>query len=123
MMILKILKFLFSREIEVSPGVFWLGGTLYENRKKPTTPPPLKLKKYQKSKMTEPQPSDTEILEFLLNQFKSYSLQMNGQHSYRFMNDGFPMNRAKGPNVRDAIIVAMREQEECVRKFKEKYPE
>ena len=44
-MIHKILKFLFSREIEVAPGVFWLGGTLYENRNKPTTPPPLKWKK------------------------------------------------------------------------------
>lgn len=72
--------------------------------------------------MTE-EPSDTEILEFLLNQFQSHSLQMNGQHSYRFMNDGFPMNRAKGPSARDAIIVAMREQEESTRKFKEKYPE
>lgn len=48
---------------------------------------------------------------------------MNGQSSYRFMNGGFPMNRAKGPNVRDAIIVAMGEQEEYVKKFKENYPE
>jgi hypothetical protein len=44
-MILKILKFFFSKEIEVAPGVFWLGGTLYENRNKPTTPRPLKLKR------------------------------------------------------------------------------
>jgi len=45
-MILKILKFFFSKEIEVAPGVFWLGGTLYENRNKPTTPPPpLKFKR------------------------------------------------------------------------------
>ncbi len=43
--LIKILKFLFSKEIEVAPGVFWLGGTLYENRNKPTTPPPLKWKK------------------------------------------------------------------------------
>jgi hypothetical protein len=43
--LLKILKFLFSKEIEVAPGVFWLGGVLYENRNKPTTPPPLKWKK------------------------------------------------------------------------------
>jgi len=41
-MILKILKFLFSKELEVAPGVFWLGGVLYENRNKPTTPRPLK---------------------------------------------------------------------------------
>jgi hypothetical protein len=77
------------------------------------------LKQFEKMK----EPTDTEILEFLLNQFQSHSLQMNGQHSYRFMNDGFPMNRAKGPSARDAIIVAMREQEESTRKFKEKYPE
>lgn len=31
--------------LQVSPGVFWLGGTLYENRNKPTTPPSLKWKK------------------------------------------------------------------------------
>ena len=43
-MIKTLLKFLFSKEIEVAPGVFWLGGTLYENRNKPT-PPPLKWKK------------------------------------------------------------------------------
>jgi hypothetical protein len=42
---LKILKFFFSKEIEVAPGIFWLGGYLYENRNKPTMPPPLKLKK------------------------------------------------------------------------------
>jgi hypothetical protein len=43
--LLKIIKFLFSKEIEVAPGVFWLGGTLYENRNKPKGLPPLKLKK------------------------------------------------------------------------------
>ena len=43
--LLKILKFFFSKEIEVAPGVFWLGGYVYENRNKPTGPPPLKLKK------------------------------------------------------------------------------
>ena len=67
------------------------------------------------------EPTDTEILEFLLNQFQSHSLQMNGQSSYRFMNDGFPMNRAKGPNARDAVIVAMREQRESMKKLEEKY--
>ncbi|NBW57592.1 hypothetical protein EBR43_07385 [bacterium] len=68
-------------------------------------------------------PSDKEILEFLLNQFKSHSLQMNGQHSYSFMNNGFPMNKAKGPNIKDAIITAMREQEKSLKALKEKYPE
>jgi hypothetical protein len=40
--LLKILKFFFSNEREVAPGVFYLGGYLYENRNKPTTPPPEK---------------------------------------------------------------------------------
>jgi hypothetical protein len=44
-LLIKILKFFFSREIEVAPGVFYLGGTLYENRNKPTGPRPLKWKK------------------------------------------------------------------------------
>ena len=33
--LIKILKFFFSKEIEIAPGVFYLGGYLYENRKKP----------------------------------------------------------------------------------------
>ncbi len=68
-------------------------------------------------------PSDKEILEFLLNQFQSYSLQMNGQHSYRFMNNEFPMNKAKGPNVKAAIITAIEEQKKSLKALKEKYPE
>jgi hypothetical protein len=43
--LLKIIKFLFSKEMEIAPGVFYLGNYVYENRNKPTTPPPLKLKK------------------------------------------------------------------------------
>jgi hypothetical protein len=57
--------------------------------------------------MTE-QPTDAEILEFLLNQFKMYSADMGGQHSWVFMNNGFPMNHAKGRSARDAVIAAMR---------------
>jgi hypothetical protein len=56
--------------------------------------------------MTEP--TDTEILEFLLNQFQSHSLQMNGESAWVFMSSGFPMNHAKGQTVRDAVITAMR---------------
>ena len=44
-MIKKLIKALFSREVEIAPGVFWLGGHLYENRNKPKGPPPLKLKR------------------------------------------------------------------------------
>lgn len=52
-MIIKILRFLFSKELEVAPGVFWLGGVLYENRNKPTTPRPLKFKKTPKEKLND----------------------------------------------------------------------
>lgn len=43
--LIKVLKFFLSKERGIAPGVFWLGGTVYENRNKPTTPPPLKFKK------------------------------------------------------------------------------
>jgi hypothetical protein len=69
------------------------------------------------------EPSDKEILEFLLNKFQMHSPKMNGQHSYRFMSSEFPMNRAKGPSARDAVINAMREEEKSVKEFKENYPE
>ena len=55
--------------------------------------------------MTEP--TDTEILEFLLNQFQAHNLKMNGESAWVFMNSGFPMNRAKGKSARDAVINAM----------------
>jgi len=54
------------------------------------------------------EPTDTEILEFLLNQFKSHSLKMNGESEWYFINTGFPMSRAKGKTARDAVIAAMR---------------
>ena len=57
--------------------------------------------------MTE-EPSDTEILEFLLNQFQSHSLKMNGESEWYFINTGFPMSKAKGRSARDAVIAAMR---------------
>ena len=54
------------------------------------------------------EPSDTEILEFLLNQFQMHSPKMNGQHSWRFMY-GYPMTKAVGPSARDAVIACMKE--------------
>ena len=54
------------------------------------------------------EPSDTEILEFLLNQFQMHSPKMNGQHSWRFMND-YCMKFAVGPSARDAVIACMNE--------------
>jgi hypothetical protein len=59
-------------------------------------------------KITEEPYSDTEILEFLLNQFKMCSPKMNGESDWVFMNSGFPMNHAKGKSARDAVIAAMR---------------
>lgn len=56
--------------------------------------------------MTEP--TDTEMLEFLLDQFQSHNLQMNGESDWYFMNNQFPMSRAKGKSARDAVIAAMR---------------
>ncbi len=53
------------------------------------------------------EPTDTEILEFLLKQFKPHSLKMNGESDWVFINTGFPMNRAKGKSARDAVISAM----------------
>ena len=46
--LINVLKFFFSNEREIAPGVYWLGGTLYENRNQPKGEPPLKLKKYMK---------------------------------------------------------------------------
>lgn len=53
-MIKKLLKALFSREVEIAPGVFWLGGHLYENRNKPKGPPPLKLRRSSSETGTPP---------------------------------------------------------------------
>jgi hypothetical protein len=54
------------------------------------------------------EPTDTEILEFLLNQFQGHNLKMNGESDWVFINTGFPMSRAKGQTARDAVINAMR---------------
>ena len=54
------------------------------------------------------EPSDTEILEFLLEKFQMHSPKMNGQHSWRFMND-YCMKYAVGRSARDAVINCMKE--------------
>ena len=54
--------------------------------------------------MTEP--TDTEILEFLLDNFQMHSPKMNGQHSWRFKS--YDMNNLVGPSARDAIIAYMK---------------
>jgi hypothetical protein len=54
-------------------------------------------------------PTDTEILEFLLERFQMHSPKMNGQHSWRFIHDYF-MGKAVGRSAKDAVIACMREQ-------------
>ena len=54
------------------------------------------------------EPSDTEILEFLLEKFQMHSPKMNGQHSWRFMND-YCMKYAVGRSAKDAVINCMKE--------------
>lgn len=48
-----------------------------------------------------------DMLEFLLPNFQTYSLDMGGQHSYRFRNGGYHMANLKGPNIEDAILNAV----------------
>ena len=53
--------------------------------------------------------SDSEMLEFLLNQFQMHSPKMDGQHGWRFRGGCWPWNFAKGPTIRDAVKAAMEE--------------
>ena len=53
------------------------------------------------------EPSDTEILEFLLNRFHMNSPKMNGEHSWVFVNDYY-MKGLVGTTAKDAVINAMR---------------
>ena len=55
-------------------------------------------------------PSDTEILEFLLDNFQMHSPKMNGQHSWVFKN--YEMKNLVGASAKDAIIAYMREVKE-----------
>ena len=48
-------------------------------------------------------------LAFLHSQFQMHSPKMDGQHSWRFRNSGWPMTHAKGPTVEAAIQAAMAE--------------
>ena len=50
-----------------------------------------------------------DLLEFLLSRFESHSMQMNGQHSYRFTT-GWPWKHAKGPTIEAALKAAIAEQ-------------
>ena len=53
------------------------------------------------------EPSDKEILEFLLDKFQMHSPNMNGQHSWVFKN--YEMKNLVGPTAKDAIIACMKE--------------
>lgn len=50
-----------------------------------------------------------EMLDFLLEQFQTRSVYMDGQHTYSFRDHGWPMSQARGPNIKDAIRAAMEE--------------
>jgi hypothetical protein len=50
-----------------------------------------------------------DLLEFLLSRFESHSMQMNGDHSYRFTT-GWPWKYAKGPTIEAALKAAIVEQ-------------
>ena len=50
-----------------------------------------------------------DLLEFLLSRFQSHSLQMNGQHSWRFRT-GWPWTHAKGPTIEAALKAVIEEQ-------------
>jgi len=72
----------------------------------------------------EEEPTDTEILEFLLNQFKSHSFNYedgsynytNNKSNWVLMDSVFP--QGKGQTPRDAVITAMRKVNE-IQEFKE----
>ena len=51
-------------------------------------------------------PSDTEILEFLLSKFQMHSPKMNGEHSWIFKN--YEMKNLVGPTAKDAVIACMK---------------
>lgn len=51
------------------------------------------------------EPTDTEILEFLLDNFQMHSPKMNGQHSWTFKN--YDMKNLVGRSARDAVIACM----------------
>lgn len=54
--------------------------------------------------------TDTEILEFLLDNFQMHSPNMNGQHSWAFKN--YAMKNLVGPSAKDAVIAYMNKAEE-----------
>jgi len=55
--------------------------------------------------------SDKELLEFLLSNFQTRDVRMDGQHSYSFRNSGWPMTHCRGPNIRAAFQNVFREIE------------
>lgn len=51
--------------------------------------------------------TDTEILEFLLDNFQMHSPKMNGEHSWVFKN--YEMKNLVGNTAKDAVIACMKE--------------
>lgn len=52
-----------------------------------------------------------DMLEFFFGQMQMHSPKMNGQHSYRFLSGGWPMNHCVGPSAEEAVRSAMKEIE------------
>jgi hypothetical protein len=50
-----------------------------------------------------------DMLEFFFGQMHIQSPQMNGQHTYRFINGGWPMTHCKGPTSCEAVRAAISE--------------
>ena len=48
-----------------------------------------------------------DMLEFFFGQMQGYSLEMSGQHSYRFRSSGWPMSHCVGPSAEDAVRAAI----------------
>jgi hypothetical protein len=51
-----------------------------------------------------------DMLDFLLERFQMHSPKMDGQHSYRFRNNGWPMTHFVGKTVVQALRSAMNEE-------------
>jgi hypothetical protein len=61
------------------------------------------------AKLEEENAALRERLAFLCGQFQSHSLQMGGEHSYRFNNSGWPMTHFRGPSLDIAMVRAIAE--------------
>lgn len=50
-----------------------------------------------------------EMLDFFFGQLQMHSPKMDGNHSYRFRNGGWPMTHCVGPTAEAAVKAAIQE--------------